>query len=257
MNSNPYKKQNTYLPSWPFPDNPIIISCFIFEYYQCCWLSCVQLFVTPKTVAHQAPWNSPDKNTGVGCHFLLQGFFLTQGSNLGLLHCRRILCHLSPLVTNLTPLNLRSCVWQDVPCASRTEYYQPVCNSVGRSQQTETGNSLRAEMGRLSSGQPPLPPGPNLPKQSPPLQLPDTIDTITPLYATPLHIHCPLPACPSTWPTPTLSKVNLNNILTQWKQEKSKSDLQMTHNQCLSFNELMDNQIELLYVPTFNSVLDT
>ena len=42
-------------------------------------------------------------------------------------------------------------------------------------------------MGRLSSGQPPLPPGPNLPKQSPPLQLPDTIDTITPLYATPLH----------------------------------------------------------------------
>ena len=25
------------------------------------------------------------KNTGVGCHFLLQGIFLTQGSNLGLL----------------------------------------------------------------------------------------------------------------------------------------------------------------------------
>ena len=29
------------------------------------------------TVAH--PWNSPGKNTGVGCHFLLQGIFLTQG----------------------------------------------------------------------------------------------------------------------------------------------------------------------------------
>ena len=26
-------------------------------------------------------WNSPGKNTGVGCHFLLQGIFLTQGSN--------------------------------------------------------------------------------------------------------------------------------------------------------------------------------
>ena len=26
--------------------------------------------------------HSPDKNTGVGCHFLLQGIFLTQGSNL-------------------------------------------------------------------------------------------------------------------------------------------------------------------------------
>ena len=28
------------------------------------------------------PWDSPGKNTGVGCHFLLQGIFLTQGSNL-------------------------------------------------------------------------------------------------------------------------------------------------------------------------------
>ena len=27
-------------------------------------------------------WNSPGKNTGVGCHSLLQGIFLTQGSNL-------------------------------------------------------------------------------------------------------------------------------------------------------------------------------
>ena len=34
------------------------------------------------------PWNSPGKNTGVGCYFLLQGIFLTQGSNpqLCLLH---------------------------------------------------------------------------------------------------------------------------------------------------------------------------
>ena len=37
------------------------------------------------------PWDSPGKNTGVGCHSLLQGIFLTQGSNLGLLHCRQIL----------------------------------------------------------------------------------------------------------------------------------------------------------------------
>ena len=38
---------------------------------------------------------SPGKNTGVGCHALLQGIFPTQGSNPGLLHCRRILYHLS------------------------------------------------------------------------------------------------------------------------------------------------------------------
>ena len=35
--------------------------------------------------------DSPGKNTGVGCHFLLQGIFPTQGSNLHLLHCRQIL----------------------------------------------------------------------------------------------------------------------------------------------------------------------
>ena len=27
------------------------------------------------------PWNFPGENPGVGCHFLLQGIFLTQGSN--------------------------------------------------------------------------------------------------------------------------------------------------------------------------------
>ena len=40
-------------------------------------------------------WDFPDKNTGVGCHFLLQGIFLTQGSNRSLLHCRQTLYHLS------------------------------------------------------------------------------------------------------------------------------------------------------------------
>ena len=36
------------------------------------------------------PWDSPDKSTGVGCHFLLQGIFPTQGRNPRLLHCRRM-----------------------------------------------------------------------------------------------------------------------------------------------------------------------
>ena len=39
--------------------------------------------------------DSSDKHTGVGCHALLQGIFLTQGLNLGLLNCRQILYHLS------------------------------------------------------------------------------------------------------------------------------------------------------------------
>ena len=37
------------------------------------------------------PRDSPGNNTGVGCHFLLQGIFPTKESNLGLLHCRQIL----------------------------------------------------------------------------------------------------------------------------------------------------------------------
>ena len=46
-------------------------------------LSRVRLFVTPWTVARQVPLSmgSPAKDTGVGCHALLQGIFPTQGSN--------------------------------------------------------------------------------------------------------------------------------------------------------------------------------
>ena len=39
--------------------------------------------------------DSPGKNTGVGCHSLFQGSFLTQGTNPGLLHHRTILYCLS------------------------------------------------------------------------------------------------------------------------------------------------------------------
>ena len=63
-----------------------------------CSLSCfsrVRLFANLWTVAHRLlyPCDSPGKNTGVGCHALLQGIFQTQGSNLGLLHCRWVLYH--------------------------------------------------------------------------------------------------------------------------------------------------------------------
>ena len=60
-------------------------------------LSCVQLFATPWTAAHQPPLSMdfPGKNSGLSCRFLLQGIFLTQGSNPGLLYCWQILYHLS------------------------------------------------------------------------------------------------------------------------------------------------------------------
>ena len=40
-------------------------------------------------------YSLPGKNTGVGCHSLLQEIFPAQQSNTGLPHCRQILCHLS------------------------------------------------------------------------------------------------------------------------------------------------------------------
>ena len=39
--------------------------------------------------------DSPGKNTGVGCHSLLQRIFQTQGSNPGLPHCKQSLYYLS------------------------------------------------------------------------------------------------------------------------------------------------------------------
>ena len=52
--------------------------------------SCVWLFVTPWTAALQISlsltisWNLPGKNTGMGCHFFLQGTFQIQRLNLNL-----------------------------------------------------------------------------------------------------------------------------------------------------------------------------
>ena len=64
---------------------------------QCPSLSNVRLSMTPQTAAHQAPcpWDSLGKNSRIGCHFLLQGIFLIQGSSPVLLHCRKLLQHLS------------------------------------------------------------------------------------------------------------------------------------------------------------------
>ena len=76
--------------------------CFIKYLLKCMYASvhakslqsCLTLY-EPMTVAHQAPWNSPGKNTGVGCHSPLLGIFPTQGSDLDLLDCMQILYHLS------------------------------------------------------------------------------------------------------------------------------------------------------------------
>ena len=54
-------------------------------------------FVTPWTIALQAPlpWDFQGKNTGMGCHFFLQGIFTTQGLNPHLLHWQVVYLPLS------------------------------------------------------------------------------------------------------------------------------------------------------------------
>ena len=62
----------------------IILSWFPAALLLCCvGSSSLRPHVTARLFC---PWDSPGKNTGVGCHFLLQRFFLTRGSNPQLLH---------------------------------------------------------------------------------------------------------------------------------------------------------------------------
>ena len=67
--------------------------------------SCLSLCNPPESSVHG---DSPRKNTGVGCHGLLQGIFPTQVSNPGLLHFRRILYQLSYQGSPNSELKLKS-----------------------------------------------------------------------------------------------------------------------------------------------------
>ena len=72
---------------------------------QLLWIVCVQLLVAEPCPTLCNPMGCSPPGSSVhgilqatimeSCHALLQGIFLTQGSNLGLLHCRQILYHLS------------------------------------------------------------------------------------------------------------------------------------------------------------------
>ena len=65
----------------------------------CAWVHMLGHSVEPDSLWSQGlqptrllcPWGFPGKNTGVSCHCLFQGIFLTQELNPHLLHCRRIL----------------------------------------------------------------------------------------------------------------------------------------------------------------------
>ena len=69
-------------------------------------------------------------NTGVECHALLQGIFLTQGSNLGLLRCRQILYHLSHLGNLMNNKNLFPTVLETVILRSGCQHGQFLVRSI-------------------------------------------------------------------------------------------------------------------------------
>ena len=64
------------------------------ELAQLCLTLCYPMDCSPPGFSYS--WNFPGKSTGVGWHFLLQGMFLAQGSNLGLLHWRQMLLPSEP-----------------------------------------------------------------------------------------------------------------------------------------------------------------
>ena len=64
--------------------------------------------------------DSPSKNTGVGCHALLQGIVPSQGSNPGLPHSRRILYHLSHQGSHWRRMDTCICVGEPLHCSPET-----------------------------------------------------------------------------------------------------------------------------------------
>ena len=103
-------------------------------------LNHVQLFAALSSVASRLlfPWNCPVKNTGVGCCFLLQRIFPTQGLNLCLLHLQADSLPLSHLEILL---QLGICIY--LTCLLRNLYAGQEATKPDMEQQT--GSKLRKE----------------------------------------------------------------------------------------------------------------
>ena len=85
---NHSRKVRSWYGSWriPFPP-PAFLGGVCVCVAQSCSTLCDPMEGPPLSM------NSPGKNTRAGGHSLLQGIFPTQGSSLGLPHCRQILYH--------------------------------------------------------------------------------------------------------------------------------------------------------------------
>ena len=107
----------------PFPERVSCLLCDRADPSHCpcvCVCVCAQLLQSCPTLCDPMDCSPPGssvhgdsagRNSGVGCHALLQGIFLTQGSNLRLLcllHCRQIVftaeLQRKPLLLSMLPL---------------------------------------------------------------------------------------------------------------------------------------------------------
>ena len=74
--------QNCMQHHWPFYYSVPLYVCMSAKSLQSCPTLCNPMDCKPTRLL--CSWDSPGKNTGVGCHALLQGIFQTQGLNPGL-----------------------------------------------------------------------------------------------------------------------------------------------------------------------------
>ena len=77
--------------------------------------SCSVMSDSLQPARHLCPWDSPGKNTGEGCHDLLQVIFPSQGWNPGLPYCRQIPYHLSPACSLNTWASITELDFESVP----------------------------------------------------------------------------------------------------------------------------------------------
>ena len=82
-----------------------------------------------KPIMPLCPRDFPGKDTGVGCLFLLQWIFLTQGSNPGLLYCRQILYHLSHQGSYLSSVQFSRPVMSNSLLPHELQRARPPCSS--------------------------------------------------------------------------------------------------------------------------------
>ena len=73
------------------PGQGLSLSCLMEAFSPACLCALSGLTLRPHGLQPTrllCPWDFPDKNTGVGCHFLLQGILPIQRSKLRFLHCQ-------------------------------------------------------------------------------------------------------------------------------------------------------------------------